>query len=173
MAALAAAALLVAACGAADETDTGSVGAPPGAESPGVSGAPSAGEPTVTETTLPPASSSSSSSSTTTVPGTTSTPGTTSPAPGTDPIAVAVADLAARLGVDPSAIAVVSAEEVTWPDAAIGCPQPGMSYAQVLVNGSRIVLEAGGLEYHYHSGGGEDPFFCADPQDPVPGGGDA
>ena len=87
---------------------------------------------------------------------------------------MAIADLAGRLEVDPSAISVVSAEEVTWPDAAVGCPQPGMSYAQVLVNGTRIVLEAAGAEYHYHSGGGGDPFFCADPQDPVQGGsGDA
>jgi hypothetical protein len=84
---------------------------------------------------------------------------------------VAVADLAGRLQIDPAAVAVVSVEEVTWPDASIGCPQPEMSYAQVLVNGTRMVLEAGGIEYHYHSGGGGDPFSCADPQDPIPGGG--
>jgi hypothetical protein len=173
-------ALAAAACGGSADDDavvvpssmvTGGTGG-----SEGTSGA----EPTVT---APPVSPSSSSTTTTPVtsvapaPTTTSSaaattaPSATTPPPGTDPIATAIADLAARLGVDSTAIDVVSAEEVTWPDAAVGCPQPGMSYAQVLVNGSRIVLEAGGVEYHYHSGGGGDPFFCADPQDPVPGGG--
>lgn len=72
----------------------------------------------------------------------------------------AIADLASRLGVDPSTIEVVSVEEVDWPDASIGCPQPGMSYAQVLVNGSRIVLRADGTEYAYHQGGTREAFYC-------------
>ncbi len=72
----------------------------------------------------------------------------------------AVADLAARLTIDPSEIVVVSWEEVDWPDGSIGCPQPGMRYTQAIVNGSKIVLEVDGVEYHYHQGGSRDLFLC-------------
>lgn len=70
-------------------------------------------------------------------------------------------DLAVRLGVAPEAITVVSAEMVQWPDAANGCPQPGMSYAQVVSDGSEIVLATGGAQYRYTTGGTSyTPVFC-------------
>ncbi len=81
-------------------------------------------------------------------------------------------DLAKRLGVTAEQIEVASVEEVTWRNTSIGCPQPGMMYAQRLVNGSRIVLRAGGAEYHYHSGGGREPFYCESPEPPASGGSD-
>lgn len=84
------------------------------------------------------------------------TPGT----PDLDPIAQAKADLAARLGIEPAEVTVVSSTEVTWPDGSLGCPEPGMFYTQALVNGTRTVLEAGGNRYNYHSGGGRAPFLC-------------
>lgn len=88
--------------------------------------------------------------------------------PEVDPIAQpAVTDLANRLGVDESAIKVVSVEEVTWSDGSLGCPEPGMMYTQALENGSLIVLEIDGTEYEYHSGVGRDPFYCATPIPPV------
>lgn len=83
------------------------------------------------------------------------------------PVASAVADLAARLGVAVSAVAVVSQEEVTWPNAAIGCPHPDMAYAQVLVNGSLLVLSVDGTDFQYHSGGGRGPFYCPNPTAPT------
>jgi hypothetical protein len=94
------------------------------------------------------------------------------PPSGSSPAETAVADLAVRLGVDAGSISVVSAEEVTWPDRSLGCPQPDMLYAQVLTNGSRIVLEHDGTRYAYHSGAGRGPFYCAAPSAPVPGYGD-
>lgn len=72
----------------------------------------------------------------------------------------AVSDLAARLGVPAAAITVVSTETVVWPDKGYGCPRPGMVYAQVLSEGIRIVLSAGGVQYRYHSGDGRPPFLC-------------
>ena len=78
-------------------------------------------------------------------------------------------DLAYRLGVSTVAIEVLSVQEVDWPDASAGCPQPDMVYAQVITNGSRIILSHGGITYSYHSAAGGDPFYCADPTDPVPG----
>lgn len=83
--------------------------------------------------------------------------------------ASAAADLAERLGIDPEAVAVVSIDEVTWPDSSLGCPQKGMMYTQVLTPGIRIVLEANGLQYRYHAGNSRDPFYCAAPQEPVGG----
>jgi hypothetical protein len=70
-------------------------------------------------------------------------------------------DLAQRLNVEAAAIVVVSAELVEWSDASLGCPQPGMVYAQVPTDGSLIVLSHGGAEYRYHTGGSEyTPFLC-------------
>jgi hypothetical protein len=78
--------------------------------------------------------------------------------------AAAVADLAGRLGVDPASVVVVSAELVTWPDAGLGCRQPGRMYAQVVTDGSRTVLEHDGKRYAYHTGGRTaEPFLCEHP----------
>lgn len=90
---------------------------------------------------------------------TTSTP-TSDP---TGPAALAVADLAARLDVDPASIEVVSEETVTWRDGSLGCAKEGSSYTQALVEGSRIILRADGTDYEYHSGGSKSPFWCEKP----------
>lgn len=103
------------------------------------------------------------------VPTTTALPDTGgSTPPGFDPsggaqVAYAVADLAAMLGVAETAITVVVREEVVWPDGAIGCPQPGMSYTQALVEGSRIVLEYEGTRHAYHAAALGEPFYCVNP----------
>lgn len=60
-------------------------------------------------------------------------------------------DLAARLGIDPKKIEPVSARPHVWPDASLGCPEPGMSYAQVETTGYIIELRAQGKKYVYHS----------------------
>jgi hypothetical protein len=83
----------------------------------------------------------------------------------------AILALAARLGVSTDGIRVVSEENVTWPDGSIGCPQPGMSYTQALVDGRRVVLVHDGVEYHYHGAQNGPLFYCASPSDPVADGG--
>ena len=90
-------------------------------------------------------------------------------------MAASVADLAPRLDVDEAEITPVSATSVMWPNGGLGCPEPGMQYAQVLVDGSLVELEHGGQVYRYHVGGsGDAPFLC-DPARAVPpvGGGNA
>lgn len=72
----------------------------------------------------------------------------------------AVADLAARLGLPATAIAVDGVHAVIWPDGSIGCPQPGMAYTQALVEGALIELRAAGAPYSYHSAGGRPAFLC-------------
>ncbi len=63
----------------------------------------------------------------------------------------ALADLAARLNVDKSAIQVAGVEKRMWSDASLGCPQPGMMYAQVITPGFLIRLIAEGKTYTYHT----------------------
>lgn len=61
-------------------------------------------------------------------------------------------------------ITVVSTEQVEWSNASLGCPQPDMMYAQVITPGYRIILEANGQTYQYHSGlDGEGPLVQCDP----------
>ena len=69
-------------------------------------------------------------------------------------------DLASRLARPITEICMISFEEVTWPDGALGCPHPGMKYTQVPVDGARIILAIGGRRYEYHSGGNRAPFLC-------------
>jgi hypothetical protein len=87
----------------------------------------------------------------------TAAPGAT-PAP--RPSDLALADLAAKLSVAPEAITVKSVEPIEWPDASLGCPQPGMMYAQVITPGYRIVLEVDGKSYEYHTGRGGGIVHC-------------
>ncbi len=59
-------------------------------------------------------------------------------------------DLAARLEV-PEAGITGSWKAVKWPDAALGCPEPGRSYAPAERQGFDIKLESGGKVYRYHA----------------------
>jgi len=72
----------------------------------------------------------------------------------------AKADLAERLSIPAEKINPVETKAVIWPDSSLGCPQPGMVYAQVQVEGLLIRLGVGKEIYFYHSGEGEDPFLC-------------
>lgn len=81
--------------------------------------------------------------------------------------ALAIADLSNRLGIPEGAIEVLTEERVTWRDGSLGCPKPGMMYTQALVEGSLIVLRAGGQDYSYHSGAGRAPFYCESPVSPA------
>lgn len=97
----------------------------------------------------------SGSTTTTVVASTTTVP------PSSNPLAeLAVANLAQRLDIPEDDIEVVRSESVSWPNGAIGCPEPGMMYTQAIVEGFQIVLEAGDRYYDYHSGGEGPPFLC-------------
>jgi len=116
---LAAASLLLAACGPAATPSAGeSPLSTPTASQP----APTAGEPTVP--------------------------------PEAAEVTLVKRDLAQRLNVTVDEIRVVSVKAVDWPDASLGCPKPGMLYADVITPGFEIILEANGQEYAYHTGGG-------------------
>lgn len=69
-------------------------------------------------------------------------------------------DLAERFSTAADEIEVLEAKGVVWPDASLGCPQPGMDYRQIPMDGALIRLEVEGKVYGYHSGGGRAPFLC-------------
>lgn len=75
--------------------------------------------------------------------------------------------LAEQIGVTPGEVTMVSAEAVTWPDAALGCPDPEMMYAQVLTPGYRIVLESGGQTYTYHTSERDQLVLCGEDGEPA------
>jgi len=74
------------------------------------------------------------------------------------------ADLAAHLGIAEDEIAITSAATVVWNDGSVGCPQPGMSYTQALVDGARFTLIYDDATYSYHMGG-DGLFLCEAPAD--------
>jgi hypothetical protein len=74
------------------------------------------------------------------------------PTPPADPVAAAaVAHLAAELDTSAEEVTVLSSEAVEWRDTSLGCPQPGMMYAQVITPGYRFLLQAKGREYDVHT----------------------
>lgn len=87
--------------------------------------------------------------------------------------AAAKADAVRVAGEAESALTLISAEAVTWPDGSLGCPMPGMAYPQVLVPGFRIRLSspAGPLDYHASARGGLVLCRGKRATEPVPGGG--
>jgi len=75
-------------------------------------------------------------------------------------VGLSVADLAGRLNVAPGEVTVGSVEEVTWPDGSLGHPEPGRFYTQAEVPGYRVILEAGGTQYEYHTSRTRLFVFC-------------
>ena len=69
-----------------------------------------------------------------------------------------VADLAAR-GVD-GVPTLVSATAQTWPTGALGCPKPGASYTQAVVEGMQVIVEVDGIAYDYRFGRTDEPVLC-------------
>jgi len=66
-------------------------------------------------------------------------------------VRAAISDAASRLKVASDTIQVVSVSATDWSDTSLGCPQPGMFYAQVIVQGYTIVLSSGQARIEYHA----------------------
>lgn len=60
-------------------------------------------------------------------------------------------DLVKTLSIDSAQIDLVETQEIIWPNAALGCPKPGVFYTQGTVPGYRIRLSVAGAEYIYHT----------------------
>lgn len=69
-------------------------------------------------------------------------------------------DLASRVGVDVEDVQIMEFEAVQWPDSSLGCPEPGKMYLQVITPGYRVVLQAAGQTYEYHTNRGDRAVLC-------------
>ena len=49
-------------------------------------------------------------------------------------------------------VMIIRAEAVVWNDGSLGCPEPGIEYAQALVNGYWVVIKAAGKMYDFRAG---------------------
>ena len=71
-------------------------------------------------------------------------------------------DLAERLGLaDTDPIRLVIIGKVNWGNTSLGNPEPGMMYAEVIVPGFKMLLEADGAFYMYHTSYKEGVFVDA------------
>ena len=77
-----------------------------------------------------------------------------------DPI---VADAAARLGVDPSAVTVVYAKAETFRMGRSAVPQPGMMYTQAIVDGYQVIVEVNGTQLDYRGSAPGKFRICKNP----------
>ncbi|HEX2370352.1 MAG TPA: hypothetical protein VHM94_14085 [Acidimicrobiia bacterium] len=93
---------------------------------------------------------------------TTSTPGVTGEVP-EGFVDKVVTDAASRAGVDESSVVVLTAAAMQWPDGSLGCPEPGVMYTQAIVDGSQIVVQAGGETYDYRLDGRGHFKLCESP----------
>ena len=59
--------------------------------------------------------------------------------------------LAVDLNTEPRAMILESTEQVDWPDASLGCPQPDQTYAQVVTPGFRMAFSFEGETYAVHT----------------------
>jgi len=78
----------------------------------------------------------------------------------------AKADLAQRLSITASQIKAIETKEVFWPDASLGCPQPGIVYDQIPIPGYLIMLMYAEKEYEYHASIRGDSLYCENPTPP-------
>lgn len=67
------------------------------------------------------------------------------------PAAAAAADLAKMLRIPAADITIVSVEPVNWPDSSLGVHKSGQMYLQVITPGFRVILQAQGKRYEYHT----------------------
>jgi hypothetical protein len=95
-------------------------------------------------------------------------PGAGSPGTGSGSLSAAiidpiVADAAGNAGVPVSEVSIVSAKAVTWPDAGLGCPLPGMVYPQVLVDGYQVIVQVGQQTIDYRGSSAGKFRVCTNP----------
>ncbi len=77
-------------------------------------------------------------------------------------IEAAARDLNVQTDVPVDEIELVSAEAIVWPNGGLGCPEAGMNYVEVQVEGMVITLRAGGNEFTYHTDGSSQYVLCRD-----------
>jgi hypothetical protein len=73
------------------------------------------------------------------------------PSPWPPAIEAAIDAAAREFGIERAEIGIETFAERNWPSTALGCPEPGRSYAQIITAGFRIVLRIDGAAVVYHA----------------------
>jgi hypothetical protein len=68
--------------------------------------------------------------------------------------------LAQRLSIAVDQIELLDIKAVVWRDAGLGCPKPAVDYLPMETSGYKIVVEAGGQPYTYHTDAGKRFVLC-------------
>ncbi|RIK46109.1 MAG: hypothetical protein DCC58_04270 [Chloroflexi bacterium] len=105
-------------------------------------------------------SSSSGVAPATATPAATTAPATATSRPLPTAVVIAVAQAAADAGVAPEEVTVLDYRSEDWSSAALGCPEPGKFYAQVVTPGYRVRLLVSGVEREYHTDSGRRAVSC-------------
>jgi len=71
------------------------------------------------------------------------------------------ADAARRFAVSENDVVLVNAERLTWSDGAMGCPEPGQMYTQMLVPGFRVTAKTNAGQMLYHTDSRGTAVTCA------------
>lgn len=77
------------------------------------------------------------------------------------PVVAAIDAAASEADVTRNEVRVMSYEQREWPSTALGCPQPGFSYAQVVTPGYLVLLVADGIEFTYHTNLSTGVILCS------------
>jgi hypothetical protein len=74
-----------------------------------------------------------------------------------------LADAASRTGLAAESLSV-DARHVVWNDGSLGCPEPGMSYIQVLTPGWHVLVRAGSRTLDYRASERGSFRLCESPR---------
>jgi hypothetical protein len=66
-------------------------------------------------------------------------------------VLAAIEDLALQLEISPKQVQVISFQDEEWPDSCLGLAAPDEMCLQVITPGFRILLNANGMHFEYHS----------------------
>jgi len=80
------------------------------------------------------------------------------------PLDLALRTMSEQLGLEEAQLTVMGVEMVDWPDASLGCPEPGAVYAQVMTRGYRFYFRWGDLLYSVHTDDAQRATLCLPPR---------
>ncbi len=74
---------------------------------------------------------------------------------------LSIENLTRKLKINADKVNVVKITKVTWRDASLGCPKPGIDYLRVETSGYTIILEVDGKTYEYHTDESRRVTLCS------------
>lgn len=79
-------------------------------------------------------------------------PPVVTPSPEAAPVAnLVLQDASQRLGVPVDQLRLERLDPRQWPDSALGCPQPGLLYSQIVTPGYIMLVAGAGKQLEYHT----------------------